>query len=415
MTPRAARSLADGPGDSRAQGQANGPGGPPTPVVVLSNCPWRSQWRRRQQIAARLAAARTVYFLDPPFSGLDFARGRVAPVRWLATPHGIAADPTGVRVVRGAPGIPAQRFSGPIQRANGWLQRAWARRSLELLRRRNGLPPPILICYEPLVHPLAALGPARATIYDAADDYAALSRSSHLRPILRGRMEALAAASDLTISASAALHARLAPLARRAELLPHGVDARCFHPDAHVGSRFAALAREPGTRAVFHGTLDHRLDLDVLAALLRAGVTLLLAGECAWSRAEIERLRRAGDLRFFGLLDQREAAALVAAAQVGIIPYRALPGMESIQTLKRLEFYACGLPVVATDIPAYRPWAAELALAAGAGEFVTAVRAAASAPADQRRRLRALAEAHTWDAVVARLEGWLGELERSRD
>jgi len=408
MSPREPQAPAAEPDGFVATATAPGP----APVVVLSNCPWHSQWRRRQQIASRLATRRTVYFLDPPFSALDFARGRVPLGRWLAARLAIETDPTRVRIVRGTAGLPAQRFSGPVQRANGWLQRAWARRCLQTLRRREHLAPPILICYEPLLHPLAALGPARAMVYDAADDYAALSHSPHLQRVLRRRMDGLAASCHLTIAASAPLYARLAPVARRAELLPHGVDVARFHPTAYAGSRFEALAQEPGIRAVFHGTLDHRLDLDVLVALLRAGVVLLLAGECAWSNSDIERLQRAGDARVFGLLDQTEAAALVAAAQVGIIPYRALPGMESIQTLKRLEFYACGLPVVATDIPAYRPWADELTLAGDPTAFVAAVRSAASAPPDQRRRWRALAEAHTWDAGVAQLAAWLAELER---
>jgi glycosyltransferase involved in cell wall biosynthesis len=408
MPPRGPSAGIDNLVGSRTAGSAG-----PAPVVVLSNCPWHSQWRRRQQIASRLAARREVYFLDPPFSALDLARGRVPLGRWLVAPLQIETDPTGVHIVRGTAGIPAQRFCGPIGQVNGWLQRAWARRCLEALRHRENLAPPILICYEPLLHPLATLGPARATIYDAADDYAALSRSSYLRRILRRRMDALAGSSDLTIAASVALQARLAPVARRAELLPHGVDVRRFHPDAHVGSRFEAVSRESGLRAVFHGTLDHRLDQDVLAQLLRAGVTLLLAGECAWSGAQIDRLRRAGDVRFFGLLDQDEVASLVAAAQVGIIPYRPLPGMECIQTLKRLEFYACGLPVVATEIRANRAWADELTLAGDPTAFADAVRAVASAPAEQRRRWRTMAEAHTWDAVVAQFEAWLAELEQT--
>ncbi len=388
--------------------------GRPAPVAVLSNCPWHSQWRRRQQVAARLTVRRAVYFLDPPFPALDFARGRVKLGSWLATPLAIEADPSGVRIVRGAAGIPAQRFSGTIRRANGWLQRAWARRCLARVRALEGGVAPILICYEPLLHPLADLGGARATVYEAADDYAAYARSRRLSPILRERMAALAAACDLTVAANAALGERLRPGARRLELLPHGVDTELFHPGAHRGTRFERRAASPAVRAVYHGTLNHLIDLDLLAALLRAGIELDLAGQCAWDRRAIARLRAAGAVHLHGLLSQGEAAALVAAADVGILPYRRLPGVECAEPLKRLEFFAAGLPAVATDFSAPNPPADGIRVARTTEEFVAAVRAGRELPPDARAQLRARAQHQTWKDQVARLEGWLAELELAR-
>ncbi len=387
---------------------------PPAPVLVLSNCPWHSQWRRRQQIASRLARHRPVVYCDPPFSALDVTRGRRAGADLLDRRPSITRHESGVDVVHGCAGIPAQRFWSVIALLNARRQRRWARRTLIHVRARGPQAPPIVICYEPLLHPLASLEPRAALVYDAADDYARLSRSRFLRDRIAGRMEGLAAAAELTIAASATLQRHLAPHARRTVLLPHGVALERFGPDADRGTEFSRLRDEPGLKAVFHGTLDRRLDPQILLALLRGGVRLLLAGECAWDRATFARLRAAGNLRYFGVLDQAAAAALVAAADVGIIPYRPLPGMESAQTLKRLEFHAAGLPIVATDMDPYRAYRDELALADGPQAFLDRVRSATTDPVLTPDQRLAIAAANTWDARVSALEGWLRELESGR-
>jgi teichuronic acid biosynthesis glycosyltransferase TuaH len=379
------------------------------PVIVLANDPWHAQWRRKQQLYSRLAALRPVYYIDPPFSALDFLRGD-RPLSAHRDPGiRVTIEPCGVRRVDGVAGIPAERFAGLIQLANAARQRRWASRCLALLARDGQARDPIIICYEPLLQPLSALGPARARIYDAIDDYAALCRSRIARQRIRRAMDHLASECTLTLAANEALGTRLASSAREVRTLPQGVDTALFRPGAQAGSRFADVAADRRVKAVFHGTLNERIDQAILKALADAGILLLLAGECAWSRRQLAALRAAGDVRMFGLLAPGEVAALVAAADVGIIPYRPIPGMESVATLKRLEFYAAGLPVVATDMEPYRACAQEIALASEPAGFVAAVRGAVERYAGAREQRIATALANTWDERVRQLDAWLPE------
>jgi len=389
------------------------------PVVFVANDPWASQWRRKQQLASRLAARRRVYYLDPPFSPLDFARGTRSPGEWLRSPYRCRADASGVRVVRGAWGIPAERFSALVELANAVRQRAWARSCLDRLAREEGLEEAVLICYAPLLHPLAPPLRVRRLVYDAIDDYALLSRARRLGGRIDARMKALAAAADLTLVPDENLRARLRPFARRIVKLPHGVDTRAFRPDAWRGTRFADLRQSPGVKAVFHGTLNERLDQSLLLALLRAGVTLLLAGESTWPRRGVAELRAAGDLRLFGLLPQGDAGALVASADVGIIPYRPLPGVSSLDNLKAAEFLAAGLPVVASGDPQARasPRGGRggirdaprggITLAAGPEAFVRAVREAGAGGASPGKPPIESRDAVSWEARVRELEALL--------
>lgn len=382
------------------------------PVIVLANDPFDSQWRRKQQLYSRLARRRPVVWIDPPFSVLDFARGRRELASHLRRPIRIRSPQEGLTVLSGSPGLPGETYAGALTAANAWLHRHWCRRALRRLEaaQPGSIAQATLVCYWPLFHPLPGRRPElrpRKLIYDAIDDYAALTPFAGLRRTLDHAADRLATASDLTLVTNTRLADRLAGAARHIEVLPHGVDPALFRPGAARGSRFEALAAEPGPKAVFHGTLDHRLDLTVLKKLLEDGITLLLAGQMGWRRGELAQLEAAGDCRYAGELTQADAAALVAAADVGIIPYRPLPGMESVQTLKRLEFFACGLPVVATDMLPYRDHAAELILADGPDDFASAVRRAGTlSPLDREARL-ALASENTWDARVEAFEAYL--------
>jgi glycosyltransferase involved in cell wall biosynthesis len=378
-------------------------------VIVLANSPWHAQWRRKQRLYSRLAALRPVYTIDPPFSPLDFLRGTKSFTTCMGSSVHVTTEPCGVRRVTGHPGIPGERFAGRIQFANAMRHRRWLKLRLCALMRDEALREPVVVCYEPLLYPVRELVPVGTFVYDVLDDYAALHPSRALRPKLDRAMRSLAAECDLTLVPNEALAQRLRADARRIELLPHGVDAARFRPGAHAGSRFASLAETRGVKAVFHGTLNTRVDRELLAALLAAGMTLVLAGENGWSRAAFRRLHAQGDLRYFGLLDCTEVAALVAACDVGLLPYNRSPGMEGVGTLKLLEFYAAGLPVVASA-PVAAAWhTPALQIAEDPRAFVAAVHHAATLGAVERAAGFEIARANTWDARVRQLDAWLEE------
>ena len=420
-----------------------------TPVVVLGNLPWNDQWRRRQYLFSHLARFRDVYHLDPPFPLLDFLRrgpascgedppglpaghpgppgrsragaspGRpqtglppairrgVSFAAWLATPWSIRTDASGVRVVRGRPALPGERFSPEARRINAALHRGWARASLRRLAERHGVRKPVLVCYDALIHPLDLDGLVCQRVYDLIDDYPVIAGAARLQKALEQKIHGLARASDLTLVPNEALAVRVAGSARRVEVLPHGVDIACFHPEAYRGTVFEGLKRMPGPKAVYHGTLDDKLDTDILEALLREGIVLLLAGQTAWPAKRFAQLKRAGDLRCFGVLTPRNAGALVAAADAGILPYRPFRGHERGGVLKYLEFCAAGLPVVATDIAPCRRCGEELILAGETRAFVAATIAAARTGVEGRERRLALARQNTWEERARQLNGWL--------
>jgi glycosyltransferase involved in cell wall biosynthesis len=112
-----------------------------------------------------------------------------------------------------------------------------------------------------------------------------------------------------------------------------------------------AVKVEPGGPLVFAGRLSPEKGVDVLIealAELPAEVTLDVAGDGP-ERPKLERLadtRTPGRVRFHGRLPRQQLHELVRASSVSVVPSR----WHENQPMAVLESFACGVPVVTTDL-----------------------------------------------------------------
>jgi glycosyltransferase involved in cell wall biosynthesis len=129
-------------------------------------------------------------------------------------------------------------------------------------------------------------------------------------------------------------------------VVPNGIDRAVFTPDGR-----AARATGAPVRLGAVGRLVHQKGFDVLldalpAVLARRDVELRIAGE-GEERAALERRAAGLPVRFVGLLETPAAvAAFLRDLDLFVMPsrYEGLPNAV-------LEALACGLDVVATDVP----------------------------------------------------------------
>lgn len=260
------------------------------------------------------------------------------------------------------------------------------------------------------VLPLLAIRLARAplvgTFHSVSSDLPYRLFGSWLEPFYR-RLEVSLAVSE----------AARAYIGRHFEgpvdIVPNGVDLTRFRPGIAP-----AIAREDGFPTILYvGRFDPRKGLpeliDACTILARDSVPfrLVLVGDGAL-RPRIERMVRSGPLlgrvRFEGRVGNDRLPAYYASADVFCSP--ALGG-ESFG-LVLLEAMACGVPVVATDLPGYRT----VVTPGRDGEIVPPRDAVGLAIGlervlrDPRRRasLRAhgieKARRYGWESVVDRLE-----------
>jgi len=215
----------------------------------------------------------------------------------------------------------------------------------------------------------------------------------------------------------------------KADLVELGIASESIRVehDALEPARFAGLPERGEARAalgldaatsivVYTGGLLAWKGVDVLVEAARRlpGIRFVIAGGMD---ADVERLRAvaagATNVRIDGYQLPSRIPLYLAAADVGVVPNRSAPAISARYTspLKVFEAFACGLPLVASDLPSLRelleherdallvaPDDAQ-ALANGIERLLAddALRAAIA------QRLRGRAETCTWDARARRI------------
>jgi glycosyltransferase involved in cell wall biosynthesis len=272
-----------------------------------------------------------------------------------------------------------------------------------------------------------------ATLHDVfsveRDDLA----SDRFRDKKRGQYRLLADEADAVVCVSRATETAFLsafPQARgRTHVVHHGVGAE-FKPAGEAA--VAAIRAKLGLHRhflLFVGLLSTRKNLlvllDAFAELARAHeeLHLVLAGlpshgfeeiaaavECHPFRARVRRP---------GFVADADLPALYSAAECLVFP-----SLSEGFGLPVLEAFACGTPVVASDLPVLREVGGDELAVAPAGDAAALARAcgevlarAPAAGADDPARARRIARAgrFTWDAAAAAtLQAWRAALDRFR-
>ncbi len=194
--------------------------------------------------------------------------------------------------------------------------------------------------------------------------------------------------------------------ARRVELCPNAVDPGRF---------WAAAARRQPPTAVFTGRLRPWHGAATLAdawRLLGAGAPRLVVVGDGDGR---DGLVAAG-AEVTGAVAHDRVPALLAGAQIGVVPYPA-DAPTYFSPLKLFEYLAAGLAVVAADLPGVREVAGDVAVLVAPGDPAALADAVATLAADPDRRARLGAAGratvlarHTWAQRAHRVRELAGEL-----
>lgn len=187
--------------------------------------------------------------------------------------------------------------------------------------------------------------------------HADVIRQRRLLPLYGPLMHRLLARADRVI-ASAAENVAASPILSRwrarVSVIPYGVDLAAFElreGEAEEARRRRAVFGRPVV--LFVGVLRPYKGLDVLLeAVARVpGVQLVIAGrgpERLRLAARAARLGLTNRVTFLGYVPDSERRILLHAADVFVLP--SIDAREAFG-IAQLEAMACGLPVIATDLP----------------------------------------------------------------
>ena len=278
-----------------------------------------------------------------------------------------------------------------FDRLNEWNASRAARAILSALKKLGWEQPSVINAFNPaLGNMLAGALNESLLVYYCYDEISAapwIARhgTSHERSFLKR--------ADLTIVSSAGLYGAKFGLATNCALVKNGVDLTLFKS---TGTRPDDLPRQPIMG--YLGTVDDRLDFELLEALARAYPTcaLVFVGRVLAT----EKAALLGKLPNVYLLGSRPVSMLgdyLAAFELGLIPFVKNILTAGIYPLKINEYLALALPVVATDFADLKDFAAYTSVGKTTPEFVAAVgeMLAAGKEAGSRAR-REFAQQNSW-------------------
>lgn len=210
----------------------------------------------------------------------------------------------------------------------------------------------------------------KKVVFDSYEDFAAMALTMRgtprpLRPIVAavvGGLQRMAALSfDGLMTADSGTLRRVARVGHSRKLTFYNFPNLELFPAPK-----AAAAKD--FDVVYRGGLSERAGTWVLLEAVRSlaargrNVRVLLIGYCDDGEVEralrerVESLGLAAQVEIMGRIRHSEMAQAVGRARIGICPLQDIPKFRVNIPVKVFEYWACGLPVVASDLPPIRPF-----------------------------------------------------------
>lgn len=230
--------------------------------------------------------------------------------------------------------------------------------------------------------------------------------------------------SDLTVCVSnlrcSALRAALPEAADRIKYLPHGAPEWTIPDQPHQTPALppADLAAIPAPRVGYVGTLEDRVDWELLDELARArpGVSIVLVGSIgrgegeAWTEARTRCLSR-HNVHAVGWRPQTRVGDYVAAFDACLIPYRVdHPFNQACNPTKIMDYMGSGRPIVSTALPECLSHRERIHVVDGPEAFLAALDGILANGSNDGRawERNAYARAHSCARMADRLLSWIG-------
>ncbi len=256
-------------------------------------------------------------------------------------------------------------------------------------------------------------------VFHVIDALHAIVPSRLLQPVAHAFERRLFAAADEVLLINEHLRdyaIRMGAAPDGARVLRTGVDLQRFEPGRRDDPARAALGIAPGDFVLFFmGWLYDFSGVREVAKTLRdapPGVRLLVAGDgddydalCALRDGGL-----GGRLILTGRVPYERIPALLACADVCLLPFHTVPATEHIVPIKLYEYMASGRPVIAAPLPGVRRDVGEDngIVYVPAAEQVAAALHIRDRAGDLGHRARAFVEANCdWDTITAEFEAIL--------
>lgn len=285
-----------------------------------------------------------------------------------------------------------------VARINARLYRSAIGRALRTMRATREAP--LFWVYTPTVARYLDQLPHSGLVYHCVDRWWEFSDLDQAE--MRACHDILCRRADVVFASAQSLLADCTPLARRAMLVPHGVEWEHFAAAALTdGPRPADLPDDGRPVIGFFGLIQDWVDLELIrkVALRLPHCTVALLGR---STIDMTPVTGVPNIRILGQKPYAELPGYCRAFAVGLIPFVLNELTDAVNPIKLREYLSAGLPVVSSALPEVLALGEVdgLATARTHDEFLAAVERLVAAPRsteDRRAAARRFAS-----------EGWTG-------
>jgi len=278
--------------------------------------------------------------------------------------------------------------------------RATLPRAAGVIRRLGFATPDVLwLSNSRFSHALPPLVRARITACRVSDDWA---HFANVPAALIALHEQMVDACGVVFVTSRRIQSKMSDRRPDAIYLPNAVADFFFAPP---GPEPAWLARFPHPRIVFVGKLDAWVDFDTIAHVgeRMPDASVLVVGP---GRPALRSYP--ANVHFTGATPYPELPSLLAACDVGLVPFVKSELTHAVSPLKLFEYLAAGLPTVATRLDEIAGASSPAILCDSAEEFARAVASVADGDPAGRAARVAFAREHTWPKRFAVVKNALG-------
>lgn len=306
-------------------------------------------WDAMQGTDRRLVEAmpEPVVWVDSPSSPLRRG-GRWLPATWGGVKV-VRTDPPLVRIATAT--LPFSTRRG-IRTITPSLRRRQVRAALDVMGAR-----PHTVVLSNLDELFGFWGDDVVELLLGTDDYVKGAQLMGIQESRLVRLEEIAVRrANVVLAVSEELAAKWRALGATPIVLPNGCTT--IPEELLSDSGEGMLPRIGGSPAVagLVGHLSSRIDMDLLEALARSGMRLLLVGpkDPRWEPARFAELIGRQSVDFVGRVSAESLPFYFRQMDVAITPYDDSEFNRSSFPLKTLEYLGAGLPVVTSDLPASR-------------------------------------------------------------
>ncbi|GAA2743201.1 hypothetical protein GCM10009868_16050 [Terrabacter aerolatus] len=260
-----------------------------------------------------------------------------------------------------------------------------------------GLRRPVLVTTQPIHAACADRDRWADVIYYGWDDWAAFEPFGAWWSTIEWAYAEIARRDVAVLAVSQRIVERIG--APRSSVVPNAVAREDVEGDGSSPPWFADL---PGPVALYAGTLEERVDVTAVLEAARAlpDWTFVLVGHLA-SPGHFAEVAALPNVHLRGRQPRSEVLAMMARADVCLVPHRDTPLTRAMSPLKIFEYVAAGAHVVATDLPPMRGISDQCLLVAPGEDWAGAIRHAASRPRPTASERAEWISKNDWDARYA--------------